>query len=950
MIHENDLPRWQAKLLQVEAAVATDRDVLDRWAGQDALRDVRDDELRTIVEAFQTKAELDEFREAVDHWAHRPGPYVGFTGFGQMWLNQVVKHTPLGDTEVTHALQEALTTPNSIEDSIKKMNSVMRVTENLVPKGGPQVGRIPYVLSLFWSTDHDADPRWPVMWPSAPAMMAELGWSRPWSNQDRWPGYVEAARSFFPSDISRFYRLMWHLSEHKFVGLNPELPSLCAEASDLMAKYNRGLGYADDDVAARAEALAYQLRGELGLAGDGLAGEISARVGRTLRPQKIDTRVAFEKTAAFRADAYTAWTESEASFAPSFRLWATRSGLAMGIHAYGDNDADSARLAARLSPKVPAGMTFFQLKPHLSGDRLVPVENYTTGQIFVGRWWTWDEVPIGLSLQDAVLDVADELIPAFDIMAPRPETSPAPTPGNEVTDEFVELAARFRSGRPYPNDRDAWQKDQRARFADMLSADNLVIFDLEIFRQLVNTGRYGGPGPQSVLNASLASMDSIALDAFAHKLHEILWGTEPVATRIDRALDWEDLGTKGLGESIVMKMFAIVEPDRFLAAFPLTGPHGKIAMLRRIGLPEPEPTSSRGQRHLEANDVLRARLEPLFPDDPWGQTQFAYWLLENEAVGKEPEIDLLDPTAAELFVPKQFLEEIRELILEKGQVVFYGPPGTGKTYVAEKFAAAIQPDPDRRMLVQFHPSMSYEDFFEGYRPRTDEVGQMSYELRRGPLALIAEKAEASPGQPHVLIIDELNRANLPRVFGELLYLLEYRRKWVRTQYRAEEPFELPSNLYFIGTMNTADRSIAMIDAALRRRFHFIPFIPNEGPLADVLRNWLKKNEEPAWIASMVDRINEELRVLLRGSHLLIGHSHFIVPAAGKGKPTVLGEARLRRIWDYGIYPMIEDQLYGKPDKLADFTWDAVLKRFGPSSAAAIEEQEALEASRDSDAG
>jgi 5-methylcytosine-specific restriction protein B len=246
------------------------------------------------------------------------------------------------------------------------------------------------------------------------------------------------------------------------------------------------------------------------------------------------------------------------------------------------------------------------------------------------------------------------------------------------------------------------------------------------------------------------------------------------------------------------------------------------------------------------------------------------------------------------------------------------------------------------MVVQFHPSMSYEDFFEGYRPRVDDAGQMTYELRPGPLALMARRAEDSPGVPHVLIIDEINRANLPRVFGELLYLLEYRKKWVRTAYRADEPFELPANLYFIGTMNTADRSIAMIDAALRRRFHFIPFAPHEGPLSGVLRRWLKDNGEPAWVASMVDRVNEQLKVLLRGSHLLIGHSHFMVGGAGASKPVVLNDERLRRIWDYGIYPFIEDQLHGKPEKLAGFTWDAVRKAYGPGTASAAEAQQEAE--------
>ncbi|AEG43907.1 McrB family protein [Isoptericola variabilis] len=943
MIHETDLPRWQAKIDQIGAAAASDEDVTAGWAKDEVERGARNAELRAIVDAFLGDGDLSALRQSVDEWRQRPG--AAFDGSGQTWLNQVARHTPDGDTEVVRALQDAVRTPRSIAESVQKIDTLAQVTEQLTPRGGPQVGRIPFVLSAFWSAD-DSDPAWPVMWSSAPQMMYELGWLRTWSNRDRWPQYVEAARDLCPGQVTRFEHLMTYLAEHKFVGLSPHLASVCAEAADLMASYTRGTGYADDSTAARAESLAYQLRGELGLAANGLVSDLNTRLGRQLRAQPVDARIEFSKTGAFRADAYTIWAESDGDRVPSLRLWVTRSGVAIGVHAYGENRSDEAAIAARVASKLPEGMTFFQLQPHLSGDRLVPVDGYQSGQVFAGRWWPWDEVPHGLELRDTVLDTTEALIPVFDVVSARPE-SPA-IRENAAVDDLAALAQRFRTDRPYPNDKDAWHKDERARFAEMLSPDNLVVFDLDLFRMLINGTRYGGPGPQSVLNTSLSSMNSIALDEFARNIHEILWGAEPVATRIDRALDWEDLGTRGLGESVLMKMFAIVDPDRFLPAFPLTGPRGKIAMLRRLGLPEPDLGLTRGEQHVAANDTLRGRLEPLFPEDPWGQAQFAYWLLENDVEDPGPEIDLLGRAASELFLPESFLKEIEELILEKGQVVFYGPPGTGKTYVADKFAAAIQPDPDRRMLVQFHPSMSYEDFFEGYRPRTDEAGQMSYELRRGPLALMAAKAEAAPGQPHVLIIDELNRANLPRVFGELLYLLEYRRKWVRTAYRADEPFELPANLYIIGTMNTADRSIAMIDAALRRRFHFVPFVPHEGPLSNVLRRWLKANGEPAWVASLVDGVNDELRGLLRGTHLLIGHSHFMVAGAGPEKASVLDDKRLRRIWDYGIYPMIEDQLYGKPEKLSDFTWEAVLRRYGPGSAPAAEEQEAVDAELGSD--
>ena len=225
---------------------------------------------------------------------------------------------------------------------------------------------------------------------------------------------------------------------------------------------------------------------------------------------------------------------------------------------------------------------------------------------------------------------------------------------------------------------------------------------------------------------------------------------------------------------------------------------------------------------------------------------------------------------------KSFLDELIELLHDKGQIILYGPPGTGKTYLARKLAEAIAPDPNRRSLVQFHPSTSYEDFFEGYRPEVGIDGGMSLPARRqGPLALLADRAAEAPGTRHVMIIDEINRANLPKVLGELLFLLEYRDEAVRTLYRPEDAFELPKDLWFIGTMNTADRSIALVDAALRRRFHFVPFFPSEGPMQGLLDRWLKANEEPVWIGELVTMVNDDLIQALGGPHLQLGPSHFM---------------------------------------------------------------------------
>ena len=256
-------------------------------------------------------------------------------------------------------------------------------------------------------------------------------------------------------------------------------------------------------------------------------------------------------------------------------------------------------------------------------------------------------------------------------------------------------------------------------------------------------------------------------------------------------------------------------------------------------------------------------------------------------------------------------------------MVFYGPPGTGKTYFARKLAEALAPDSNRRRLVQFHPSSSYEDFFEGYRPEEGEGGELVYRLKPGPLALMAEKASEAPGQKHLMIIDEINRANLPKVLGELLFLLEYRDESMSTLYRPEDEFELPKNLWFIGTMNTADRSIALVDTALRRRFHFVQFSPNEEPIQGLLERWLEKHGEPVWVGELVAQVNDELEEELGGSHLCLGPSHFM--------ESNLDEEAVRRIWEYDIRPSIEDQFFGDRDLINKFQFDRVYERYLESS-------------------
>ena len=269
----------------------------------------------------------------------------------------------------------------------------------------------------------------------------------------------------------------------------------------------------------------------------------------------------------------------------------------------------------------------------------------------------------------------------------------------------------------------------------------------------------------------------------------------------------------------------------------------------------------------------------------------------------------LHALADELLLTPNFLEEICILLEDKRQVIFQGPPGTGKTYVAQALANCLAGSKDRVELVQFHPSYAYEDFVRGFRPTITVSGHAGFDLQDGPLLRAAQKARKEPDAKHFLIIDEINRGNIAKVFGELYFLLEYRDKKIRMQYqRAEEDnFSLPENLYIIGTMNTADRSIALVDLALRRRFYFIKFHPDKDPVKSVLRKWLGEGSDMEWVADVVDEANELLK---DDRHAAIGPSYFM--------KSNLREEDVPRIWKHSVLPYIEERLFGDDNRIEEF--------------------------------
>jgi 5-methylcytosine-specific restriction enzyme B len=267
-----------------------------------------------------------------------------------------------------------------------------------------------------------------------------------------------------------------------------------------------------------------------------------------------------------------------------------------------------------------------------------------------------------------------------------------------------------------------------------------------------------------------------------------------------------------------------------------------------------------------------------------------------------------------------WLRRARGLLDLKRQLILQGVPGTGKTHVARNLAHLLTDGrPDAVRLVQFHPGYSYEEFVEGIKVRSVAVDgrhDVTYPVEDGLLSSLATEAAKQPALPFVLVIDEINRGNLPRIFGELLYLLEYREQAVELPY-SRRRFRLPSNLYVIGTMNAADRSVALLDQALRRRFSFLEMYPD----ARILSSWLEIQSppvEPSFakrVLLLFEQLNERLRADL-GPQTQIGHSYFMVAN--------LDEARLRIVWQHHVKPLLDEHFANHPGRASGYTLDRLL--------------------------
>lgn len=271
---------------------------------------------------------------------------------------------------------------------------------------------------------------------------------------------------------------------------------------------------------------------------------------------------------------------------------------------------------------------------------------------------------------------------------------------------------------------------------------------------------------------------------------------------------------------------------------------------------------------------------------------------------------------SEVYMSENQYDRLSGVLLNKMNLILQGAPGVGKTFTAKRLAYSLmgEKDDSRIEFVQFHQNYSYEDFVMGYRPSGD-----SYELKYGIFYQFCKKAENQPDKKFFFIIDEINRGNLSKIFGELLMLIEkdYRGTKATLAYNGM-PFSVPKNLYIVGMMNTADRSLAMIDYALRRRFSFFEMAPAfESKGFKEYQHSLDNRTFNELISEIVKLNGEISRDKSLGKGFCIGHSYF----CGKTKETCTNEW-MQSVVNYDILPMLSEYWFDDDTKVQ--RWDHIL--------------------------
>ncbi|MFR6413557.1 MAG: AAA family ATPase, partial [Anaerobutyricum soehngenii] len=290
---------------------------------------------------------------------------------------------------------------------------------------------------------------------------------------------------------------------------------------------------------------------------------------------------------------------------------------------------------------------------------------------------------------------------------------------------------------------------------------------------------------------------------------------------------------------------------------------------------------------------------------------------ELDDVDTQPEVDYPEYSSADflsdVYMSEQDYETLVNVLKMKKNIILQGAPGVGKTFTAKRLAYSIigAKNPDRVQMIQFHQSYSYEDFIEGYRPTEN-----GFTIKKGSFYKFCKLAEDDDENDYFFIIDEINRGNLSKIFGELFMLIEKDKRGIELQLLySDENFSVPPNVYIIGMMNTADRSLAMLDYALRRRFSFFTMKPGFNTIGFQTYQDSLKSDAFNKLISCIKQLNSKIAAdISLGEGFCIGHSYF----CGLTAKTVTVQT-LTSIIEYELIPLLKEYWFDEPEKIIDWS-------------------------------
>ena len=290
---------------------------------------------------------------------------------------------------------------------------------------------------------------------------------------------------------------------------------------------------------------------------------------------------------------------------------------------------------------------------------------------------------------------------------------------------------------------------------------------------------------------------------------------------------------------------------------------------------------------------------------------------ELDDVDTQPEVDYPEYSSADflsdVYMSEQDYETLVNVLKMKKNIILQGAPGVGKTFTAKRLAYSIigAKNPDRVQMIQFHQSYSYEDFIEGYRPTEN-----GFTIKKGSFYKFCKRAEDDDENDYFFIIDEINRGNLSKIFGELFMLIEKDKRGIELQLLySDENFSVPPNVYIIGMMNTADRSLAMLDYALRRRFSFFTMKPGFNTIGFQTYQDSLKSDAFKKLISCIKQLNSKIAAdISLGEGFCIGHSYFCGLTAKTATVRTLTS-----IIEYELIPLLKEYWFDEPEKIIDWS-------------------------------